>query len=296
MQLKVKFFLVTGFICLAIGLIGAAVSFQSLDFDTGVANIDVEKKIAAANIDTLIIENDISGMTFVPSNSDEISVRLVGAARSENAQNCTIEAVTEGSNTWRVDVCTNRKNHINIGFDLTEFKSLFSGQRLRLQTEVRLPDKLYKAITVSTDTGSINFKEVKAEKLTASTDTGTITVDRYEGKTLNLQTDTGSIHLNDGQGNMKLKTDTGTITAKLRELGDTVTAESDTGTVRIQLDSATTDTTFDLSTDTGTARLDVPGVNVQQPTRHNIVKGSIGNGSKKVTVRTDTGYVEVKGR
>ncbi|KRE73567.1 DUF4097 family beta strand repeat-containing protein [Paenibacillus sp. Soil750] len=295
MQLKVKFFLVTGFICLAIGLIGAAVSFQSLDFDTGVANLDVEKKIAAANIDTLIIENDISGMTFVPSNSDEISVRLVGAARSENAQNCTIEAVTEGSNTWRVDVCTNRKNHIDFGFDLTEFKSLFSGQRLRLQTEVRLPDKLYKAITASTDTGSINFKEVKAEKLTASTDTGTITVDRYEGKALNLQTDTGSIHLNDGQGNVKLKTDTGSITAKLRELGDTVTAESDTGSVRIQLDSAPTDATFDLTTDTGSATLNVPGVNVQR-TSHNNAKGTIGNGSKKVTVRTDTGYVEVKGR
>jgi hypothetical protein len=296
MQRKVKFFLVTGFICLAIGLIGAAVSFQSLDFDKGVSNIDIEKKIAAANIDTLIIENDISGITFVPSNSDEISVHLVGAARSENDQNCTIEAVTEGSNTWRVDVCTNRKNHIDFGFDLTEFKSLFSGQSLRLRTEVSLPDKLYKAITVSTDTGSINFKDVKAEKLTASADTGTITVDRYEGKTLNLQTDTGSIHLNDGQGNVKLKTDTGTITAKLRELGDTVTAESDTGTVRIQLDSTPTDASFDLRTDTGSATLDVPGVNVQQRASRNEAKGTIGNGSKKVTVRTDTGYVEVKGR
>ncbi|KRE97924.1 hypothetical protein ASG89_28890 [Paenibacillus sp. Soil766] len=296
MQLKVKFFLVTGFICLAIGLIGAAVSFQSLDFETGASNIDIEKKIAAANIDTLIIENDITGVTFVPSNSDEISVHLVGAARSESAQNCTIEATTEGTNTWRVGVCTNTKTHINFGFDLTEFKSLFSGQRLRLRTEVSLPDKLYKAITVSTDTGSINFKEVKAEKLTASTDTGTITVDRYEGKSVNLQTDTGSIHLNDGQGNVKLKTDTGSITAKLRELGDTVTAESDTGSVRIQLDPAPADATFELSTDTGSARLDVPGVNVQQPNRHNVAKGSIGNGSKKVTVRTDTGYVEVKGR
>lgn len=295
MQPKVKFFLVTGFICLAIGLIGAAVSFQSLDFETGVTTIDIEKKTAAANIDTLIIENDISGVTFVPSNSDEISVRLVGAARSENAQNCTVEATTEGTNTWRVDVCMNNKAHINFGFDLTEFKSLFSGKSLRLRTEVSLPDKLYKAITVSTDTGSINFKEVKAEKLTASTDTGSITVDRYEGKTLNLQTDTGNINLNDGQGNVKLKTDTGSITATLRELGDTVTAETDTGSVRLKLDPVPTDASFDLSTDTGSANLDVPGVNVQQRTSHNKAKGSIGNGSKKVTVRTDTGYVEVKG-
>ncbi|MDR6553560.1 DUF4097 family beta strand repeat-containing protein [Paenibacillus qinlingensis] len=295
MQTKVKFFLVTGFICLAIGLIGAAVSFQSLDLESGVANIDIEKKIAAANIDTLIIENDITGVTFVPSNSDEISVHLVGAARSETAQNCTVEATTEGTNTWRVDVCTNKKAHINFGFDINELKSLFGGQRLRLRTEVSLPDKLYKAITVSTDTGSINFKEVKAEKLTASADTGSITVDRYEGKTLSLQTDTGSIHLNDGQGNMKLRTDTGSITASLRELGDTVSMQSDTGSVRLQLNPVPTDASFDLTTDTGSANLDVPGVSEQRSSRNN-VKGSIGNGSKKVTVRADTGYVEVKGR
>src|SRR4051794_41112231 len=122
---KLKIYLLTGFICLGVGLIGAAVSFQSLDLNAGVSNIDIEKKIAAANIDTLIIQNDITGVTFIPSLSDEISVHLIGAA-GENAQNCTVEATTEGTNTWRVDVCTNQKNHFIIGFDLAEFKSLFS--------------------------------------------------------------------------------------------------------------------------------------------------------------------------
>ncbi|MNY73728.1 hypothetical protein D3C86_2125870 [compost metagenome] len=71
--------------------------------------------------------------------------------------------------------------------------------------------------------------------------------------------------------------------------------DTDTGYVRLQLDPIPTDASFDLSTDTGSANLDVTGVNVQR-NGHNKAKGSIGNGSHKVTVRTDTGYVEVKGR
>lgn len=296
MQRKVKFFLLTGFICLAIGLIGAAVSFQSLDLEAGSANIDIEKKIAAANIDTLIINSDITGLTFVPTTSDEISVHLIGAARDQS-KDCTIEATTEGSNTWRVDVCTNRKNRIHIGFDLSELKSLLSGQSLRLRTEVSLPDKLYKSITAKTDTGGIVFKEVKADTLIASTDTGGITIDRFAGKQLNLQSDTGSIHVNDGQGNVKITTDTGGITATLHDIGDTVSLQADTGSIRLALDPSPNDVTFDLRTDTGSAKLDVPGVNVQEEHKNrNTAKGTLGNGSKKVTLRADTGYVEVKGK
>ncbi|OCT13175.1 hypothetical protein A8709_20750 [Paenibacillus pectinilyticus] len=295
MQRKVKFFLVTGFICLAVGLIGAAVSFQSLDLDAGAANIDIEKKIAAASIDTLIIENDISGVTFVRSDSDEISVHLKGASLDKDAKNCTVEATTEGSNVWRVDVCKNNKNRVHFGFDLTQLKSLLSGQRFGLRTEVSLPDKLFKAVTVSTDTGGITFKDVKAEKLTATTDTGSITIDHYEGKQLTLQTDTGGVHVNDGQGNIKIKTDTGGITASLRDVGDTVSLQADTGSIRLQVDPSITDTSFDLSSDTGSASLQIPGVTVEK-TGHNSAKGSIGTGSKKITARTDTGYVEVKTR
>ncbi|NOU69980.1 DUF4097 family beta strand repeat protein [Paenibacillus sp. LMG 31458] len=295
MKRGVKFFLLLGFACLGVGLIGAAVSFKAVDWSAGVTNIDIEKKIPAANIDTLIIQNDISGVTFIPSNSDEIKVHLVGTVGELTAKSCTIEAATEGSNVWRVDVCTQKKPQINIGFDLTELKALINNQRFRLRTEVTLPEKMYKAITVSSDTGGINFKEVKADKLTASTDTGGITIERYEGKQLSLQTDTGHINVENGQGDVKLKTDTGSITAKLHDIGDSVSLETDTGTIRLQLDPAPKNASFDLNTDTGSVNLEVPGVNVQR-TDHHSAKGTIGDGSKKVTVRADTGFISVTGR
>lgn len=297
MKRGVKFFLLIGFACLAIGLIGAAVTFKEVDFNAGITNIDIEKKIPAANIDTLVIQNDISGVTFLPSNSDEIKVHLKGTMGEQNANNCTVEAATEGNNVWRVDICNQKKteNNFNFSFDLNELKNVIINRGYVLKAEVTLPDKMYKAITVSSDTGSINFKEVKADKLTASTDTGSINIERYEGKQLNLQTDTGRIHVENGQGDIKMKTDTGGITAALYDIGDSVSLETNTGTVRLELDPAPKDASFDIKNDVGSVNLEVPGMTVQESDHHS-AKGIIGNGSKKVKVRTDTGYISVSGR
>nr|WP_276562931.1 DUF4097 family beta strand repeat-containing protein [Paenibacillus anseongense] len=263
--------------------------------NAGVSNINIEKKIAAANIDTLILQNDNSNITFVPTNSDEIKVHLVGTVREANANECTIDAATEGSNVWRVDVCKKEKDRINFGFDITELKNLIAGRGFGLKTEVSLPDKMYKAITVSSDTGSIKFNDLKSEKLTANTDTGSISLDRYEGKQLNLQADTGHINIQQAQGDIKIKTDTGGITAKLSDIGDSVSLESDTGSVRLTLEPTPKNVSFDLSADTGSANLEVPGLTVDREDHHS-AKGTLGDGSKKVKVRVDTGYISVTGR
>ncbi|MFD0696272.1 DUF4097 domain-containing protein [Paenibacillus sp. GCM10027628] len=291
MKHGVKFFLLVGFACLAIGLIGGAISFKDTDFTANSTTIDIEKKISAANIDTLTIKNDITGVTFIPGNTDEIKVHLVGTITKSRAKNCTIDAVTEGSNAWKVNVCPDRKILL-LNFNLDELKNLIANFNDQLRTEVTLPNKLYKAITVSSDTGSLNLKELKAETLTADTNTGTITLDRFEGKQLDLRSDTGSIRVNDGQGNVRISTNTGTINSKLHDIGDSVMLDADTGSIKLQLSPAPTSASFDLSTDTGRATLDIPGVSVKE-SDHRSVKGTIGDGSKKIKVKTDTGSVTV---
>lgn|GEM_PF-2233929 len=287
-----KFFLVLGFACLAIGLIGGTISFRDTDWTAGTTNVDIEKKITAANIDTLSISSERTGITFIPGDSDEIKVHLVGSVTTNLAGNCTIEEETVGTNGWKVNVCQGNKTHFN--FNLDELKNLIGNHGNRLRTEVTLPSKLYKAITVTTDTGPIDLKEVKAESLTVNADTGNITIDRYEGKQLNLRSDTGRIEVKDGQGNVRLSTDTGSIKANLHDIGNNVTLQADTGSIDLRLAPPPSSASFDLSTDTGGVRLDIPGMNTQRNGPHN-AKGTIGDGSNKVTARTDTGNITVSG-
>ncbi|MGG1518888.1 DUF4097 family beta strand repeat-containing protein [Paenibacillus oryzisoli] len=294
MQRGVKFSLFLGFVLLAVGLVGAAVTFKSLDLTAGFSTINVEKKVAAAGIDTIILNTDTSSVTFLPSNTDEISVSLTGSLREANAADCTLEATVDNATTWRIDACS-RRGHIHFGFDIDEFKSLFSGQKFGLKTEVRVPDKLFKAITVKTDTGIIDLGSLKSDKLTATADTGSIHVDHFEGKQLSLQTDTGSILVDDAQGDVKLRTDTGQINAALAAIGNEVSLSADTGSIRLQVPSKIDNVSFDLRSDVGSARLNVPAVDVQESSRTS-VKGIIGDGSKKVKATTDTGFIEVRTR
>ncbi|RTE07954.1 DUF4097 family beta strand repeat-containing protein [Paenibacillus whitsoniae] len=294
MQRGVKFSLFLGFVLLAVGLVGAAVTFKSLDLTAGFSTVNVEKKVAAAGIDTIILNTDTSSISFVPSNTDEISVSLSGKLREANAANCTLEATTENATTWRIDACT-RRGHINFGFDIDEFKSLFSGQKFGLKTEVRVPDKLFKAITVKSDTGLIDLGSLKSDKLTVTSDTGSVHIDHFEGKLLNVQTDTGSIRVDDAQGDIKLRTDTGPIDAVLAEIGNEVSLSADTGSIRLKVPSKINNVSFDLRSDVGSARLNVPAVDVQESSR-TAVKGIIGDGSKKVKATTDTGFIEVRTR
>ncbi|MBD0384147.1 DUF4097 family beta strand repeat-containing protein [Paenibacillus sedimenti] len=292
MKRGAKFFLLLGFACLAIGIVGGAISFKETDFSAGTTNIDIEKKIAAANIDTLTIKNDFTGMTFIPSETDEIKVRLVGTVTKDRAKDCTIDAATEGPNTWRVNVCPNKHDNFNFSFNLDELKNLIANYDDQLRTEVTLPDKMYKAITVSTDSGIVNLKEVKSESLTVNADSGDIRVDRFEGKHLNLRVESGLINVVDGQGNVNLRASSGMITAKLHDIGDSVLLEADSGSIELQLSPPPSSASFDVSADSGKATLDVAGVSIKE-SHFNSVKGIIGDGSKKVRVRADSGLVTV---
>jgi DUF4097 and DUF4098 domain-containing protein YvlB len=290
MKRGVKFFLLIGFACLAVGIIGGAISLKDTDFSQGITNLDIEKKVAAANIDTLTIQNDITGVTFIPGDTDEIKVHLVGTVPSNRAKDITIDAVTEGSNAWKVNIRQNRK--ANIVFNLNELKNLIGNFDNRLRTEVTLPNKMYKAITVSSDSGFLNLKEVKAETLTATAHSGAITVDRFEGKKLDLQADSGRINVGDGQGNVHLRASSGMINAKLHDIGDSVSLEVDSGRINLQLSPPPSSATYDVSTDSGKVTFDVA-----KTTQHHMdnrsVRATSGDGTKKVTVKADSGSITV---
>lgn len=312
MKRGMKFFLLIGFACLAIGIIGSVLAFKETDLSEGVKAIDLEQKVSATSIDTLTIYDEITGVTFIPGDTDEIKVHLTGTVSENRAKDCTIEAVTEGS-AWNVNVCE-QKSKFHIGVDINEIKALIANHENRLKTEVTLPSKMFKEISVSSSTGTLDLKNVKAEKLTASTNTGrivinsftgtqldidantgSITVDSFNGNQLRAHTSTGRIAVGDGQGEVNLSTNTGSITAKLHDIGDSVELESNTGSINLQLTPAPKSASFDLSSDTGRVSLAIPGVTTDDNERH-AIKGSIGDGSKQVKVQTDTGSVSVTGQ
>jgi hypothetical protein len=291
MKLSMKLIFATGVACIVIGVAGVAVVLKGTDINAGLTTIDIEKKVAVADIKRLSVDTDVAGVAFLPGgNSDEIKVHMLGTLSKAREKDLDLSAVSSNQ-TWTVNARTQKS--FNFGFNVADIKSWFlveSEKKLRL--EVTLPDKVYEEIRIKSSIGSIQLTEIQADRLTAQADTGKIALDSFNGKSLDLGTDTGAITVKQAQGNVRLKTDTGSIDATLQQLADTVDVQSNTGSVRLTFASAPTSATFSLSSDIGRVSLSVPGAVVDAKEKHN-VKATIGAGAAKVRVQTDTGSIDV---
>lgn len=290
MKLPMKFILLTGVVCFTIGIVGLVNILKDTNFDEGLAMIDIEKKIAAADISKLSIQSDIAAIQFIPGTGDEIKVHMTGAVTKKQETEAKLE-VNQIGNTWNVDASTFGKK-INSGISLDEIKRWFAQGDKKLRVEVTLPAKALEEIRVKTNIGSIDLGEVQADSLDVQADTGRITLNSFQGRKVSLETDTGSISVLSAQGDVRLKTDTGSITATLDEVKNSVDAQSDTGRIELILAKKLSSAAFDLSTDLGRVELDVPEAQIVEKSR-NMIKAKIGTGETKIKAKTDTGSVTV---
>ncbi|MCD1260811.1 DUF4097 family beta strand repeat protein [Paenibacillus athensensis] len=289
MKLTMKFILLLGVACLVVGLIGTAATLKDVDWNTAGVDIDLEKKLPAADIRRFSIEADTTPITFLPSSTDEIVIHLKGTVSEQQAEYVNIDTDGSGAQDVKAVIRTDKKFHI--GISVADIKSWMSDYRLR--AEVELPGKLYDELRVKTDIGSIELNDVKAQTLIGQTNTGRIHVGRFEGQSLQLQTDTGGIEVEEATGDVRLQTDTGSIRAGLRDPGKTISASSDIGSIGLRLLSPLDSASFDLTSDIGGIDFSVPGAAVDERERHRL-HGTLGDGSgTHIRVQTDTGHIEV---
>jgi len=284
-----KLILLLGIACLVVGLIGTAATLKNVDWSTTGVDIDLEKKLPAADIQRFAIEADTTPITFLPGSTDDIVIHLQGTVSEQQAPYVQIDTDGSGDKDVKAVIRTDKKFHI--GLSVADIKSWMSNYRLR--AEVELPNKLYEELRIRTDVGSIELGDVKAQSLIGQTSTGRIHLGRFEGQSLQLQTDTGSIEVQEATGEVHLQTDTGPIHAGLRDPGKTVSASSDIGSIELRLLSPLDSASFDLSSDIGGIEFSVPGAAVDER-EHRRLRGTLGDGNgTHIRVQTDTGHIEV---
>jgi DUF4097 and DUF4098 domain-containing protein YvlB len=283
MKISIKLILLTGVLFLLVGVIGVAVMIQGgANSDAGLTTIDQEKKITASNVKNLEIETDTADITFLPADTDEIKVHLLGTLSEKQLKSCDLQATTSTSQTWHVEACKHKG--ISLGIDVAELRSwFFTPKEDKLRVEVSLPLKAYVSMNIHTATGTIDLGDIQANKLMVQSDTGSIHVGQFQGNGIDLQTDTGRIEVQRGEGDIRFKTSTGSIRAGLQNTANSVDIETDTGGIQVDhipsMDMHTTVVSrsiIRLKTSTGgiTAAL-----------------ASIGNG---VDATSDTGSIRLK--
>jgi hypothetical protein len=103
MKLSIKLILLTGVIFLVVGVVGVAAMVQGgANTDAGLTTIDEEKTMTAANVKNLEISSDTADITFLPADTNEIKVHLLGTISEKQLKDCTVKAATSPNQTWHL--------------------------------------------------------------------------------------------------------------------------------------------------------------------------------------------------
>ncbi len=272
----------TAILLIGLGMIVGFAGFAMLGFDyKKLTREKINKKHfeAASDVEIVSIESNVSDVVIKKSKDNFCRVDYA------ESKNIKVE-VSVDNGTLRIKEKDKRKWYDFIGSFV-----FYTGER---KMTVYLPEDVYYAITVKSDTGDIGVYSIPVDgniKLTTDTgdvtifnltcedvvvdvDTGDVDIDTVRCNNIKTRTDTGDIVLTDmiAKGDLNIDTDTGDVIFKDIDAA-TIVARTDTGDIEGTILS---DKVFVAKADTGDVK----------------VPETLTGGACKLT--TDTGDITIK--
>lgn len=271
-----------------VGLAGLFYLYQQGAASRIMLPLELEETIDGTKVESFSIKTDIANTTFIPSETNELKIRLTGEITKADLPYAKIRLEELGGN---VNVTAKTTRGFQIGIDVTRIFHFFSN---KLQLVIELPDKTYNTLKAETDTGDLALHAIRADKLELISDTGTITLKSFAGSKLIAETDTGNLHLGLVSAAVDLESDTGNISLNLEDFPANSSLKTDTGDIQITL-AKTIPLKVDFATDTG--RLEVPDADFAASTRERRkISGQLANGGPLLYARSDTGDIKLSTR
>lgn len=275
--------------CTLIGIGGLMLLYQQGVIDHSAVSVNVAKELDVSSIESFSLQTDTIPIKVTSTTGSQIRIRLNGQIRKADAKYADIEMTNVGSSEVNAVVRTAKK--YSIGLDVTQLFQLFAN---KLEVTVELPEKVYRSLSFTTDTGKISLPALKATKLEVNSDTGDIALEGFSGTNLAVKTDTGTMRLNHLSANLSLRSDTGHIIAGLDSLPAASTLQTDTGDIQLGL-AKSFPALIDFSADTGKTTIQVPtpsDFNGKRMEKHRL-EGLLMGGGPLLKARSDTGDIEL---
>ena len=273
----------TGLGLILLGIVVGFVGFAMLGFNPKkLGNTKIEHKTFTSSdeFDSIVIKSEVSDVKIKRSEDGKFRVDYdrISKMRTTVVIEDGVLKITEKDNRrWYDYILT---------FNFVSFNNS--------DIVVYLPEKQYREVNVSVDTGSIKLYSVPVDgNIALKTDTGSIDVYNLSCDSISAETDTGSIDLEAVRvwNGVKLSTDTGSIDIIDTIADGDLNARTDTGSVKLKDIDANSIT---VKTDTGSikgtiltekiifAKSDTGSVNVPE---------SLTGG--KCNLTTDTGSIKI---
>lgn len=151
------------------------------------------------------------------------------------------------------------------------------------EIEITVPKNLEK-LDVTTDTGKLNIRDIKADNTSLVVDTGMINIDGSDLGNFEANSDTGKILTNKTNfKNGKIQSDTGTVRLNDAPADTPLDIETDTGSVTLVYNKTLKNTLLDIEQDVGNTQIN----------RTELKNKKVGSGDNLVKIRSDVGSVQI---
>lgn len=201
---------------LGVLVLGGVISSLFL-FNQETRNYDEHKTVEGEKVASVQISTSSTDVNLLKSNDDQIHVDFTGQVKNGGFGGGDYQVNTALSgDVLKVEV--EREWSFQIGFT--------NERNLRL--DVRLPEKVFNELAVSTSSGDIEAKGLKAETVVLRSSSGDIQGGDIQGKSLKFRTSSGDMLLQNLIGRLYAETSSGEVGLR-KWTGESLEAESSSG-------------------------------------------------------------------
>lgn len=261
-----------------------------------------EKSIASETVQELNIDSSSTNIEIVPTNGEDIEVLAQGKINKSALKKSAL-TVSQKGDKLDISFATDR-NRIGISFMNT----------YNLTIKVKLPEKLFKSVTVQSSSGNIEVSKVVSEKIAIETTSGNQSLNELTAQsTMTSKTSSGNIKANDIQAEtLDIMATSGNI--EVEQLGcNDVILKASSGNIKFNDDRL--ESNFDITTTSGNTELNfqenpdsasldfkgtsgnlevlIDGMLFEEKTEK-MALGIVGDGENEITVRTSSGNFSLR--
>lgn len=158
---------------------------------------------------------------------------------------------------------------------------------------IYVPEKVYEKIEVKTVSGDVEAEQIEAKTMQLWNDSGNIIVDNYKGEKIESTSKSGEITLKEIDSDFEIYNDTGEVhVLMIKGINSEGKIETQSGNVNISFAQEPKDIAIDVGASSGRIKNNYEISSLQKET-DNKLKGKIGSGTSKLTVKSVTGTIHL---
>jgi len=260
-----------GVVLVGIGIAGFLSPWSNWSHNWNTIKVDEQSIVSAEGVKRIAVQTNSENVRLALGAGDDVKIRLQGRVTEKRWSNQNVIAsVADGT----LDIRMKPTDSV-IGYNVYQ-----------LSLTVEVPSKVYESLVLKSGSGDIALDGLTIDDMKLNTDSGDLVLEGMVAKTIAIDTDSGDTALNNTEGALVLKSDSGDIAWTGQRLEWAVDIATDSGDVYYEADQEPINAAIRFESDSGEGLIERGDKNMQFGS---LITEQYGSGTPLISVKTDSG-------